>query len=47
MFNSPIYDYFIYFFKNKFIKLRGNNFLKFLKKLDSTKIPDEQMQQLS
>jgi dynein heavy chain len=44
--DPPVYDYFEHICKNKLNKLSGSDFLKFLKKFDSTKMPLDQMQEL-
>ena len=44
--DPPIFDYFEHICKNKLNKMSGTDFLKFLKKFDSTKMPLEQMKEL-
>ena len=44
--DPPVYDYFDHICKNKLNKLSGSDFLKFLKKFDSTKMPLDQMKEL-
>jgi dynein heavy chain len=44
--DPPVYDYFDHICKMKLNKLSGTDFLKFLKKFDSTKMPLEQMKEL-
>ena len=44
--DPPVYDYFDHICKMKLNKLSGTDFLKFLKKFDSTKMPLDQMKEL-
>ena len=44
--DPPVYNYFDHICKNKLNKMSGTEFLKFLKKFDSTKMPLEQMKEL-
>ena len=44
--DPPVYNYFDHICKNKLNKMSGSEFLKFLKKFDSTKMPLEQMKEL-